>query len=229
MRLGNMAVGLLPGSGRDATQTLLVRSDAGTENIRARRVLIASGGLEVTREHDQIPGSRPVGVMTPLFVHQMLRQGYLPGTRTVVAGSARYAVATATRLAVAGAQVTLVPPVGTATPEVDVGVRVEEPAHIVEVVGFPRLERIRLQRGGQDIELPADMLVYARRMMANTLWLKGSGIELQPDGSIGVTARFETNLPGVFAMGTVVTPDLDHEASISMGRAAAIALEGSTA
>lgn len=229
LRFGTMAVGLLPALRRDATHTLLVRSEAGTDNIRARRVVIASGGLEITREHDQIPGSRPVGVVTPVFVHQMLSRGYIPGTCAVVTGDARYATATAARLARTGVDVALVPSTTAKMPAVNSDVRVERPAKVAEIVGFPRLECVRLERDGKRFELQADMLVYARGMTANTLWLKGSGIELQPDGAIGVTAGYETNLPGVFAMGTAVSPDLDHQVSISMGRAAAMALEGSAA
>src|SRR5215471_1008945 len=105
---GATAVGLLPAPGPGEVHSLVVRLRQGTVHLHARQVLIASGGLEVTREHAQIPGTRPAGVITPVMVHQLLSRGYLPGRQAVVYGSARYAAITARRLANAGVKVTLV-------------------------------------------------------------------------------------------------------------------------
>src|SRR6266566_4753202 len=66
-------VGLLPALEPGEPHTLI-----------ARRLLIASGGLELTREHAEIPGTRPAGVITPILAHQLLSLGYLPGKRAVI-------------------------------------------------------------------------------------------------------------------------------------------------
>ncbi|HZU11770.1 MAG TPA: FAD-dependent oxidoreductase [Chloroflexota bacterium] len=201
------AVGLLPSAGTPP-HTVLVRDRAGTRHVRAARVLIASGGLEITREHDQIPGPRPAGVVTPIFVHQLLDRGWLPGSRAVVYGSSRYAAATKERLATAGTEATLVPS------EEDGS---SGGADVVEVRGFPRVQEVVLRRDGAESMLPADLLVYARGMVANTLWLKGSGVELDDRGAVVMDERYQTNIPRVHAIGTVVAPDLDHSRSIAMG------------
>src|SRR5215470_9490909 len=67
---GATAVGLLPAFAGGEPHTLLVRLRQGTVEVRARQVLIACGGLEITREQAQIAGTRPVGVVTPILVHQ---------------------------------------------------------------------------------------------------------------------------------------------------------------
>jgi thioredoxin reductase len=229
IRLGAAAVELLPASEPGASHTVLVRTRQGLDRTRARRLLIACGGLEVPREHDQIPGTRPAGVVTPIFVHQLLDRRYLPGRRAVVYGSARYAAATARRLADAGVAVTLVPPPGTRAPNVHHAVHIERPAELVHIGGFPRLERISLRRDGQLIDLPADTLVYATEMMANTTWLKGSDVALDTHGAILVDERYETNVPEVYAIGTVVAPSLDHVQSVSMGRMVGSVLRGGPA
>jgi thioredoxin reductase len=208
---GATAVGLLPAPGPGEPHSLVVRLRQGTVHMHARRVLIASGGLEVTREHAQIPGTRPAGVITPVMALQLLSRGYLPGRQVVVYGSAHYAAITARRLADAGVQVTLV----ASTPGDD---SQAVPVELVEIIGFPRLECVKLRRGSQFFALPADTLVYAAGMMANIHWLRGSGVAIGLDGAIRVDAHYQTNVPGIFAMGTVVAPSLDHAASITMGK-----------
>jgi thioredoxin reductase len=217
---GATAVGLLPASGPAEPHSLVVRLRQGTIHIHARCLLIASGGLEVTREHAQIPGTRPAGIITPVMAHQLLSRGYLPGRQIVVYGSAHYAAITARRLAGTGVKVTLV----ASTPADDQ--RGELPVELVEIMGFPRLECVKLRRGSQFFALPADTLIYAAGMMANIHWLQGSGVAIGPGGAIQVDAHYQTNVPGIFAMGTVVAPSLDHTASITMGKEVASLLAG---
>jgi pyruvate/2-oxoglutarate dehydrogenase complex dihydrolipoamide dehydrogenase (E3) component len=226
LRTGTTVVGLLPAAEPNAPHLLLARSRQGTVDVRAQRILIASGGLEITREQAQIPGSRPAGVITPILAHQLLARGYLPGRQIVVHGHSHYAAATAYRLAEAGAEVTLIPPAGTSAPAVEGSVRAEAPAELTEVIGFPRLECIRLRRAGQLLEYPADTLVYAVGMVANTHWLKGSGIATRPNGAIQVGGTYQTSVPGIYAIGTVVAPSLDHVHSIAMGKEVASILAG---
>jgi len=65
--------------------------------------------------------------------------------------------------------------------------------------------------------LPADTLVYGAGMMANTHWLKGSGIITEAYGTIQVDSSYQTNVQGIYAIGTVTVPSLDHADSIAMG------------
>ncbi len=226
LMLNTTAVGLLPASDPREPHTLLIRRRQGTEQLRARAVLIACGGLEATRESAQVPGTRPAGVMTPALAHGLLDRGYLPGRRAIVYGASRYAVATARRLAAAGAAVTLVPPFGEAPPAATDGLAVTASAELVEIGGSPRLERVTLRRDGAVSEMPADMLIYAAGMVANTHWLKGSGVALDAGGAVLVDAAYRTNVPRVYAAGAVVAPSLDHARSIAMGGEAASVLAG---
>ncbi len=154
-------------------------------------------------EYAQIPGSRPAGVMTPIMVHQLLAQGYLPGKQAIVYGDARYTSITAQRLASAGVAVSLISP---------------SEARLVAIEGSPRLQRVILDRAGETYSVEADMLVYSAGMMANTHWLKGSGISVAADGTVQVDASYQTNVPGVYAVGTVIAPSLDHVDSLAMGK-----------
>lgn len=216
------AVGLLPALGEDEPHTLIVRQRTGTAQIRTQRVLLACGGLELTCEQAQIPGPRPAGVMTPMFAHQLLQRGYIPGNKIVVYGSSLYTQTTALRLAAAGLTVTLVDAAdepGAAFPVVSSPQLTTLPsARLVALAGFPRLEQLTFERAGEQFTLLADTLVYGAGMRANTHWLKGSGIALTASGAVQVDAHYATNVPGIFAMGTVVAPSLDHAGSIHMGK-----------
>jgi thioredoxin reductase len=227
---GTTAVGLLPAFEAGEPHVLIVRQRQGTEEVHAQRVLIACGGLELTREHAQIPGTRPAGVITPMLAHQLLSRGYLPGKRAVVYGDSRYARATAQRLAGAGIEVTLVLP----TEETRAAGQPEgkQPsltgAELIAIEGFPRLEKVKFRRDGEFFDVPADTLVYGTGMMANTHWLKGSGIITGEYGTIQVNSFYQTNVQGVYAVGTVIAPSLDHAGSIAMGKEVASLLVGGT-
>jgi len=227
---GTTAVGLLPAFEAGEPHVLIVRQRQGTEEVHAQRVLIACGGLELTREHAQIPGTRPAGVITPVLAHQLLSRGYLPGKRAVVYGDSRYARATAQRLAGVGIEVTLVLPTeATRAAGESEG---EQPsltgAELIAIEGFPRLEKVKFRRDDQFFDVPADTLVYGAGMMANTHWLKGSGIITGEYGTIQVSSFYQTNVQGVYAVGTVIAPSLDHAGSIAMGKEVASLLVGGT-
>lgn len=210
---GATVVGLLPAFDAGEPHTLVVRQRQRTSQVQARRVLIACGGLEIPRERAEIPGPRPAGVVTPILVHQLLAQGYLPGRQAIVYGDARYTSITAQRLADAGVAVTLIAPAQ---------------AQLVAIEGSPRLQRVIVRSAGEVSRMEADLLVYGTGMMANTHWLKGSGIDTAEDGTVQVDAGYQTNVPGVYAIGTVVAPSLDHVNSSAMGKEVA-SLFGGTA
>ncbi|MBE3558896.1 MAG: FAD-dependent oxidoreductase [Ktedonobacteraceae bacterium] len=210
------AVGLLPAPAEGEPHRLLVRQRQGTLEIQAHRLLIACGGLELTREHAQIPGSRPAGVMTPILAHQLLARGYLPGKRAVVYGHSCYTTITARRLMQVGMEAILVDPAQ---------------SELVAVEGFPRLQQVMLRRkdSGELQHIAADVLVYGTGMQANTRWLKGSGVLLRPGGAIQVDERYQTSVRGIYATGTVVSPSLDHTDSLWMGKKMASLLAGGQA
>jgi thioredoxin reductase len=208
---GATVVGLLPAFETGEPHTLVVRQRQGTSQVQAQRVLIACGGLEITREHAQIPGSRPAGVMTPIMVHQLLAQGYLPGKQAIVYGDAHYTHVTAQRLTGAGVAVSLMLPAE---------------AQLIVIEGSPRLQRVTFRRAGEIYSMEADLLVYGAGMMANTHWLKGSGISTAEDGTVQIDAGYSTNVPGIYAVGTVIAPSLDHVDSLAMGKEVASLLGG---
>lgn len=219
-RFNATAVGLLPAFMDGQPHTLLVRQQQGTIQVDARKILIATGGLEKTREHERIPGTRPVGVITPALALQFLERGYLPGKQAIIYGNSCYTLVTARRLRAAGVEIlSFVPPPSDKA-------AAEEAAELLEIRGFPRLTGVLLRTHGREFEQPADSLIYAAGMQANSHWLKGSGIETGPDGAVLVDHQHRTNIPGIYAIGTVVAPSLDHACSLAMGKEVALTIFG---
>lgn len=72
------------------------------------------------------------------------------------------------------------------------------------------------------------VLEYGTGMMANTHWLKDSGIITEAYGTIQVDSSYQTDVQGIYAIGTVTVPSLDHADSIAMRKEVASLLAGGT-
>lgn len=218
------AINLLPAATQGEPHTLVLRQSTGTTSIRAARVLLACGGQELTHEPAPTSETQRSGIMTPTTAHQLLQRGEAPGKQIVVYGSSRYALATAQRLAGAGLSVTLVNIAGEphpALPSAPSSLAFVPPARLVALAGSPHLEQVTFERLGEQFSLTTDALIYAAGMQANTGWLKDSGLVLNAQGSVKVDAHYQTSIPGIYAIGTLVAPSLDHVDSLSMGKALA--------
>lgn len=64
--------------------------------------------------------------------------------------------------------------------------------------------------------------------MAITHWLKGSGIITEACGIIQADSSYQTNVQGIYAIGTVTATSLDHADSIGVGKEVTSLLAGGT-
>jgi glycerol-3-phosphate dehydrogenase len=184
---GVTAVGLIPDEGAWFVET---QSDAGAATVRARAVLVATGGYVQPREQRPIPGPRPAGIVTSDLVEGAVAAGLLPGRRVVVVGSGSLARLTAERLNEAGASVVA---------RLD-----REP---LAVRGGARLEAVETDAGW----LEADTLVFADRLVPQPFLLRPLGLV---DGRPGTPAPADADgrlaLPGLWAAGCCTAADPDH-------------------
>jgi glycerol-3-phosphate dehydrogenase len=207
-------------------------SRRGAASIETNVVIVATGGYVMPREHSVIEGPRPSGVMTADLVGDALDHGWAPARQAVVVGSGRLAAATADGLRAAGAEV--IRPAHGADGADDAGGGADDPrpdwsgavaagvrGGITAVRGQPRLEGVRVDGAWLD----ADALVLADRLQPATFLLRGLGLgderpgipaPVRPNGGLG--------LPGLWAAGTCVTPDVDHERSLVAGHTVAQAI-----
>ena len=202
------AIGLRQTDGGWAVE---VQHAAGSEEIIAGGVVLATGGYVTPREHRTIDGPRPSGVFTADAASAALDRGWLPARRPVVVGKGRLAHSLSERLTAAGATAH------------------HEPSATVEAIrGTARLEAVRLDGSWHD----ADALIFADRLSPATFLLRGLGVVDEAPGVPAPSAADGSLASGLWAAGTCVTGDVDHSTSFEdgrrVGRAAAAAVVGAT-
>lgn len=200
-RHGSTAIGLVPAGDGWVVEA---QGDDGTTAIRARTVLLATGGYVVPREARDIAGSRPSGVITSDLVEAVLAAGLLPGTAAVVVGDG--ALGDRTRASLEAARVRVVAHVA------------DEP---LEVRGAGRLERVRTSSGWVD----ADTLVFADRLHPQPFLLRALGlVDARPGTPAPSDGEGRVGLPGLWATGCCVTPDPGHARCADDGARVGVAI-----
>jgi len=166
--------------------------------IASRSVLLATGGYVEPREQREIAGPRPAGIITADFVEASLAAGLRPGRDVIVVGSGPAADSLATALRRSGATI------------VERRDRVPR-----EVRGTERLEAVRFD----DAWIDADTLVLADRLVPQAFLLRGLGlIDARPGTPARVDSDGRLPLPGLWAAGCCVVPDIDHVGCAEAGR-----------
>lgn len=180
------------------------QGEAGSVVLRARAVLVATGGYVVPREQRDIAGPRPSGVVTSDLVAAALAAGLLPGRRAAVVGVGGLAARVAAALEDAG--VTTV-----ARLEVDP----------LEIRGDGRLAGVRTKTGWMDV----DTLVLADRLHPQPFLLRGLGlVDGRPGTPAPVDGEGRVGPPGLWAVGCCVHADADHARCADEGRRVAEAI-----
>ena len=80
------------------------------------------------------------------------------------------------------------------------GIKVLLNTKLEAIVGQTKAEGVKTDQG----ELKADMVVMSLGIRPNTAFLKDSGVNLMPNGTIVVDEMLRTNVPDVYAAGDCV-------------------------
>jgi choline dehydrogenase-like flavoprotein len=200
-RHGGTAIGLVPaGDG----WTVEVQGDQGMGVLHTRSVLLATGGYVVPREGRDIAGPRPSGIVTSDLVGSALAAGLLPGKEAVLVGDGPLADRTRASLEAAGVRV--------------VAHVAEEP---LEVRGAGRLEGIRTASGWID----ADTLVLADRLHPQPFLLRALGlVDGRPGRPAPDDGEGRVGMPGLWAVGCCVAPDVGHARCVTDGARVGLAV-----
>jgi glycerol-3-phosphate dehydrogenase len=194
VRLRETAIGLIPDSG---SWRVLTQTPDGPSEVAAAVVIVAVGGYVQPAEHRAIAGPRVAGVCTADLVLAALERGLVPGRRAVVVGQGRLADYVAEQLRAAGCE--LVATGGVA---------------VAEVRGTARLEAVRTMGGWLD----CDTLVFADRLLAGPFILRGLGlVDARPGVPAPAASDGAVSPPGLWAAGTCVSPQIDHDGSLADG------------
>jgi len=200
-----------------------VTSEGGTRRLAAERLLIATGSKPVA-----LPG---IAYDDRRIIHstQALSLEQVPG-RMLVVGAGVIGLELGSVWRRLGSDVTVLEYMDRALPGVDVGsakllqrslerqgmkFRFGVSARSAEVVGDEVHVEVAANAGGAPETLTADVLLVAvgRRPYTDGLGAAELGVKLDAKGRVIVDEHYQTNVPGVFAIGDVIAgPMLAHKA-----------------
>ena len=200
-----------------------VKGEGGTRRLAAERLLIATGSKPVA-----LPG---IAYDDRRIIHstQALSLEQVPG-RMLVIGAGVIGLELGSVWRRLGSDVTVLEYMDRALPGVDVGsakllqrslerqgmkFRFGVSARAAEVVGDEVRVEVAANAGGAPETLTADVLLVAvgRRPYTDGLGAGELGVKLDAKGRVIVDEHYQTNVPGVFAIGDVIAgPMLAHKA-----------------
>ena len=201
---------------------VLVRSTAGERILETKNIIIATGSSAVELPFMKFDGE------TVISSDHGIALKAIP-TNMVVVGAGAIGLELGSVWARLGSQVTVVemlPTIGGPSYDTDVakvaqaafekqGIKFELGAKVTGVKKTAAGFALTAEREGKVLEFPADKILVAVGRKANTVGLgaQEAGLKLDERNRIVIDGHYRTNLPGVYAIGDVVTgPMLAHKA-----------------
>lgn len=191
-----------------ASRKVLVEGPQGPDAITYDGLVVATG-TRARRPGTDLAG---VHVLRTLDDAEVLQAELARATRLVVVGAGFVGAEVAASARALGLEVVLLeasptplarvvdPRIGRVLTDLhrDHGVDVRTGAAVTGYEGPGRVERVRLADG---TAVAAPLVVAGLGADPNTEWLRGSGVELAPDGSVVCDEYSATTVPGVYAVG----------------------------
>lgn len=195
---------------------LQVTSDAGTGEIAARLVLLATGVRETSRAGRLIGGTKPGGVMTTGALQGLVYgAGLRPFRRPVVLGTelvafsavltCRHAGIRPVAMIEPGARITARHPAELLPRLLGIPLRLGTDVHAIE--GRERVEAVVLRSAGRETRLETDGVIVTGRFRPEATLVREGGLALDPGtGGPEVDEYGRTSDPAVFAAGNLLRP-----------------------
>ncbi len=219
--------------GRDGAPHLIdTVSPRGTGQHACRRLILATGCFESSRESRLIPGDRPAGVMTTGALQQLVKaRGLKPGGRALILGTESVSLSAVLTLRRAGVEVAglvgedplpCTYPAAWAAFKAAFRLPVYAPAEIRAIVGQRRVEGVLLGLGGGEELVPCDTVIVSGRFRPDAALAEAAGLSLDPSsrGPL-VDQGLRTTTAGVLAAGNLLRGANMHDLCALEGRRAA--------
>lgn len=200
-----------------------------------RRLILAAGCFETSRESRLIPGDRPAGIMTTGTLQQLVKaRGLKPGRRALILGTETVSLSAVLTLRRAGVNLA-----GLVGPEVlpDVNpwaftaftkawrLPVHRPAQVKAIIGRGRVQGVALDLAGREEFISCDTVVVSGRFRPDASLAENMGLAIDPDsrGPL-VDQDLRTSAAGVYAAGNQLRGANMHDLCALEGRRAARSL-----
>ncbi len=86
------------------------------------------------------------------------------------------------------------------------GIKIHEGVNIKEIKGTDKVEGVVFEENGVIKEVPCDTVLLGTGVMSNSEIAEPLGVKTGPDNEIIVNKKFQTSVPGVYAVGDVAGP-----------------------
>ncbi len=210
-------------------------SDAGTEILQPRRILLATGAREASRAERLLPGERALGLVTTGTLQDMwFRHAALPFRRPVILGSELVAMSALLTCRQAGAApLALLEPQQTLTARAPfrwlpraLGVPVHRGVQITDLIARQgRLAALRFRTQGQDHEIACDGLILTGGFQPESSLARMAGLVIDPlTRGPSIDGNGRTSHPAIYAAGNVLRGVETAGWCWSEGRAVAAAM-----
>lgn len=207
---GVMATALLPGP------KVAVTSDAGTTEIAARAVLLATGVRETSRAARLIGGTKPRGVLSTGALQSMVYgAGQRPFRRPVILGTELVAFSAVLTSLHAGARPVMMVESGervtarrpAALMPGALGIPLRLGTRVAAVEGRDRVEAVVLETPDGPAHIPADGLVVTGGFTPESTLLHGGLLQSDPgSGGPVIDTSGRCSEPGYYAAGNLLRP-----------------------
>ena len=202
-------------------QTLAITSPKGIEEVKADRIVLATGARERGRHARQIPGTRPAGIYTTGLLQQSVFINHEKiGTRAVIVGAEHVSYSAIMTLRHAGVKIAaMVTPLANHETFGAVNLAATaiykfpliRKASITEIFGREQVSGVQvLQNNSNKLKetfIECDVLVFTADWIPDNELVRLKDIEINPQTkSPIVDSRGETKLAGVYAIGNLVLP-----------------------
>jgi len=208
LRTGHTVIQLEPGG------LLRLATPRGKADLRARRVIIATGARETPRSVRLVSGTRPLGVMNTGALQQMLYlKGLAPFRRPVIVGTELVSYSAVLTCLRHGIRPTVLVEAGERSPVPAVcalfprslGIPVRRRCELAEILGVDVVEGARLRAGGREWVQDCDGILFTGGFRPDSALARGSTVALDPLSGGPVIDQFgRCSDPAYFAAGNLL-------------------------
>lgn len=197
--------------------TISATSPAGIEEIRAEKIVLATGVRERGRSARLIAGSRPTGIYTTGSLQQavFLKNQFI-GTRAVVIGAEHVSFSAVMTLSHANVKT-----IALITPDVShnsyaliklgtsilYGSKLLTNSKIVEIIGSKRVTGVRIRTNNRESIIDCDTIVFSADWIPDNELARKANLKLNPiTRSPDINSKFETSAKNIYAVGNIILP-----------------------
>lgn len=189
----------------DSNEILCTSSEYGVEKIKGKKIIIANGGKEKSRNAVQIPGDRTAGVLTVGMAKKIFGiKNMVPGKNIFIVGdSTLYMIQE--DLKKHNIKVSGIITDKNKNEVFDLSENLYPGYEIVSIHGEGRVSSVTIKNGDEKKNIKCDTVIFAYPMISDGLVALRSGLKLNPSTTgPAVDENLETSSKNIYACGNAI-------------------------